>query len=218
VAVIFTSRRVSGDDDERYAATAARMETLAAAQPGYLGIDSVHDDAGNGITVSYWSDDAAARAWKRHAEHALAQRLGRERWYDRYTLRVARVEREYAFARPIFHLALSDDWAAAQESGVYAMSTRGITVAEERFVHCSLAEQVLGVASRFYADVDEVVVLHLDRARLEPDLVFEAPAPGIDELFPHVYRPIPLDAINATTVWRRGPGAWADPPLHPRSP
>jgi heme-degrading monooxygenase HmoA len=92
VAVIFTSVRTA-DDEDGYAATAARMEELAAEQPGYLGIESARDDLG--ITVSYWRTEADAQAWKQVAEHLAAQRLGRDRWYRSYRVRVATVEREY---------------------------------------------------------------------------------------------------------------------------
>lgn len=90
-AVIFTSVRTT--DDDGYGETAARMEQLAARQPGFLGLESARDDVG--ITVSYWADDASARAWKQVAEHLVAQRRGRESWYADYRVRVARVEREY---------------------------------------------------------------------------------------------------------------------------
>ncbi len=213
LAVIFTSLR-TGDDEDGYLAAAARMDELAAAQPGYLGIESVRDGNGFGITVSYWSDAEAATAWKRQAEHLGAQELGRSRWYDRYTVRIARVEREYAFTRPIFHLAMPGDWADAQAAGTYAMSTRGVTVEQEGFTHCSFAHQMRGVAERFYADVDELVILHLDRSRLAADLRFEPPADGVDELFPHVYGPIPTNAVTATTVWRRGADGWGAPPVN----
>lgn len=94
-AVIFTSRRAEGDDGA-YGAMAERMVELAAAQPGFLGVESARDpDSRWGITVSYWADDASARAWKQVAEHLEAQRLGRERWYEAYEVRVARVERSY---------------------------------------------------------------------------------------------------------------------------
>ena len=62
-AVIFMSNR-NGTDPAGYAAAAAAMEALAATQPGYRGIDSVRDQAGLGITISYWADDAAAIAWR----------------------------------------------------------------------------------------------------------------------------------------------------------
>lgn len=89
-AVIFTSERTAGDNG--YAAMAHRMEELARRQPGFLGIDSVRN-AELGITVSYWRDLDSIRAWHRHVEHREAQRLGKERWYSRYAVRVARVER-----------------------------------------------------------------------------------------------------------------------------
>lgn len=90
-AVLFTS--VLGGDAEGYAETAARMEELAAVQPGYLGIESARE--GVGITVSYWVDDDAAAAWKQVAEHLLAQERGRNEWYVDYQVRVATVTRSY---------------------------------------------------------------------------------------------------------------------------
>jgi len=98
VAVIFTSRRTARDE-AGYAAAAARMEELAAEQPGFLGIESARDADGTGITVSYWATDADARNWKQHSEHLAVQQSGRERWYEWYRLRVATVEREYSYDR-----------------------------------------------------------------------------------------------------------------------
>jgi heme-degrading monooxygenase HmoA len=98
-AVVFTSVR-SDADPAGYEETAARMVELAARQPGYLGVESVRDGNGVGITVSYWSSLEAIRAWKAEAEHRLAQQAGRQRWYDCYRLRVCRVEDEYGFVRP----------------------------------------------------------------------------------------------------------------------
>ncbi|WP_455384395.1 antibiotic biosynthesis monooxygenase family protein [Acidihalobacter prosperus] len=93
-AVIFTSLRSEAEDG--YAQTAQRMEELAAGRRGFLGIESVREGA-QGITLSYWTDLEAIREWKADLEHAEAQRLGRERWYERYSVRVARVERAYDF-------------------------------------------------------------------------------------------------------------------------
>ncbi|NOX72602.1 MAG: antibiotic biosynthesis monooxygenase [Alphaproteobacteria bacterium] len=93
-AVIFTAQRQH--DDLGYAAMADRMGELAAAQPGYLGVESTRDQGGFGITVSYWADEAALSGWKAVAEHLLAQKLGKTRWYEYYTLRVAKVERAYS--------------------------------------------------------------------------------------------------------------------------
>ena len=91
VAVVFTSLRTDGDNG--YAVMSARMEELAAQQPGYLGIEAARD--GLGITVSYWADEASARAWREVAEHVVAQQRGRDTWYADYRVRVATVTRDY---------------------------------------------------------------------------------------------------------------------------
>ncbi len=93
-AVIFRNQRTA-DDAEGYGAMAARMVELAAGQPGFLGAESTRGADGFGITVSYWTDEAAIAAWKAVAEHRIAQELGRSRWYARFHTRVARVERAY---------------------------------------------------------------------------------------------------------------------------
>ena len=93
VAIIFTSQQTG--DLGGYDETSARMEELAAAQPGYLGIESTRDTAGFGITVSYWTDAQSARDWKAVAEHQAAQERGRSQWYVAYRVRIATVEREY---------------------------------------------------------------------------------------------------------------------------
>jgi heme-degrading monooxygenase HmoA len=98
LAVIFSSQRTEGD--QGYAAMADRMVELAQAQPGFLGVESARNAEGFGLTVSYWKDEAAVAAWKAHAEHAVAQRLGWDRWYADFRLRVCRVEREYGMSRP----------------------------------------------------------------------------------------------------------------------
>jgi len=97
-AVIFTSLR-NASDPEGYAAMAQRMVELGSRHDGFLGVESVRGADGIGITVSYWRDEAAILAWKRDPEHRQAQRHGHELWYDRFEMRVARVERAYGFAR-----------------------------------------------------------------------------------------------------------------------
>ena len=92
-AVIFTS--TASDNTEGYADMAARMVELAREQPGFLGIESARSDVG--ITVSYWQDLESIRAWKAQADHQMAQKLGRDRWYSSYTTRIAKVEREYSY-------------------------------------------------------------------------------------------------------------------------
>jgi heme-degrading monooxygenase HmoA len=98
VAVIFSAIRAPGSvaDDAEYDASAQRMRTLASQQEGFVAVRSVYDAAsGEEITVSYWRDEQAARAWKRVSDHLEAQRLGRDRWYASYDVVVATVVRSY---------------------------------------------------------------------------------------------------------------------------
>jgi heme-degrading monooxygenase HmoA len=97
-AVVFSSVRATREGDG-YEAMAERMAALAAQQPGYLGVESVRDTEGRGITVSYWDSPEAIRRWARHAEHLLAQAEGRARFYEAFRLRVCRVERDRLFER-----------------------------------------------------------------------------------------------------------------------
>ncbi len=92
-AVIFSAQRSPGDLG--YAQMADHMVATAAAQPGFLGIESARDAEGFGITVSYWASEQAIAQWKAHAQHQVAQAQGRATWYLDYELRVARVERAY---------------------------------------------------------------------------------------------------------------------------
>ena len=91
---IFSSRR-NGRDADGYGQASQHMVELAAQQPGFLGVESARDADGFGITVSYWTDEAAIAAWKHQSEHAATRAHGREHWYDHYELRVAKVERAY---------------------------------------------------------------------------------------------------------------------------
>ncbi|WP_158893134.1 MULTISPECIES: antibiotic biosynthesis monooxygenase [unclassified Pseudomonas] len=89
VVIAFISQRA--DEDPDYERMAARMVELAQAQPGFLGMESVRDADGRGITLSYWTDQAAVAAWGAHPEHRQAQRLGHERWYRWHDTRVMRL-------------------------------------------------------------------------------------------------------------------------------
>lgn len=97
-AVIITSQ-LTDEDQAAYAKMAERMSELGVQQPGYLGREGMTDGQGRDLTVIYYADDASIKAWKADLEHLEAQRLGKDRWYECYTVEVARVERAYAFSR-----------------------------------------------------------------------------------------------------------------------
>lgn len=92
-AVIFTSRRKEGDSG--YLAMFEKMLDLAVQQPGYLGREAARDASGFGIHLIYYQNEASIVAWKNNAQHLVAQKLGQERWYTHYEMRVAKVEHAY---------------------------------------------------------------------------------------------------------------------------
>lgn len=97
----------------------------------------------------------------------------------------------------IYHVATLSDWKAAQESGSYTTSTYGRTLAEEGFIHAARHDQVPVVRDRFYADVTEpLVVLEIETDRVGAEVRDEQVG---DEVYPHVYGPIPTSAVVA---WR----------------
>lgn len=98
IAVIFLSGR-SASDPEGYGEAADAMAEAAARMPGYLGIESVRDADGVGITISWWRDEAAALAWRDDPDHARIRDWGRAVWYDWYRVIIATVDRAYGWTR-----------------------------------------------------------------------------------------------------------------------
>ncbi len=92
----------------------------------------------------------------------------------------------------LYHLATADRWDP-DASEPYSVSTLGRTLDDEGFIHLSLARQVERVAHAFYEGQD-VVLLTLDAHRLGARVLFEK-APDVDDEFPHLYAPIPREAI-----------------------
>ena len=92
-AVIFTSLLTS--ETKGYTEMAEAMEALAKKQAGFLGVESARQEVG--ITVSYWESLEAIQNWKANLDHIVVQKLGKEKWYKSYKVRICRVEREYEF-------------------------------------------------------------------------------------------------------------------------
>jgi glutathione S-transferase len=120
--------------------------------------------------------------------------------------------------RWIYHLALAEEWQEAQRQGSYRRSTRGLSLEQVGFIHASRADQLAATYRRFYGDAGPVTLLTIDPQRLTAPLRYEpAPQGGGDagsersaeaggegsgeggekgsELFPHIYGPLPLEAV-----------------------
>ena len=98
----------------------------------------------------------------------------------------------------VLHLAHVDEWTAAQQSGWFDRSTRGLSLAEVGFIHTSARSQLRTVAENYYADDPEpLLLLVIDVAATEAAgsaLRWEL---GGTENFPHFYGPIPATAVVA---------------------
>lgn len=83
-------------------------------------------------------------------------------------------------------------------AGEYTQSTRGMELADVGFIHLSTESQVSGVLARFYVGVGDLVLLHVDESLLTAPVVFED-VPGADERFPHLFGPLNVAAVTATS-------------------
>ena len=98
----------------------------------------------------------------------------------------------------IFHLALVDEWRAAERAGEYRRSTVEKSLDEEGFIHCSFATQVQATADRYYRGHRDVVLLTIDPSRLQAEV-------RVENLFPHIYGPLPVDAVIRVDAVPVGP-------------
>jgi uncharacterized protein (DUF952 family) len=93
----------------------------------------------------------------------------------------------------ILHLAIADEWDRAWSGREpYRRSTRGASLDDQGFIHCSFPRQVQAVADAVFAGRDDVVLLIIDARRLTAELKVEA---SDGQSFPHIYGPLNLDAV-----------------------
>lgn len=93
----------------------------------------------------------------------------------------------------LFHIALPEDFATAQERGEYTISTRGVPHQQQGFIHASATlDQVRTVWEAIYSDRDDFLILAINEDALGEhglDVRFELgnPEDANSELFPHIY-------------------------------
>jgi uncharacterized protein (DUF952 family) len=97
----------------------------------------------------------------------------------------------------IYHITTQSAWATAQATG--QVETESLS--SEGFIHCSRQGQLLAVADRFFPGASGLIVLGVNEEAVAPWLVNEGPAgpgePFAQDVFPHVYGPIPISAVVA---------------------
>jgi uncharacterized protein (DUF952 family) len=92
----------------------------------------------------------------------------------------------------LFHITTVAEFAAARLTGEY----RPAAFDREGFVHCSYGYQVVATANRIFRGRQGLLLLEVDRGRLQCEVV-EENLEGGSELYPHVYGPLPIAAVSA---------------------
>ena len=102
VVILFRSRLAAEAGDD-YHQMAAEMLATARQMPGFIEYKAFLADDGERISVIWWKDLETLAAWRNHPRHRVAQKTGRERWYENYNIEIAEVIRGGAFDRPEAH-------------------------------------------------------------------------------------------------------------------
>lgn len=97
IAVLFEAE-AHPEHQMRYLQLAADLSPLLKDIDGFISIERFQSlgDEKKILSLSWWRDDAAVQAWKRHRCHQAAQREGRETLFAGYRIRIATLVREYA--------------------------------------------------------------------------------------------------------------------------
>jgi uncharacterized protein (DUF952 family) len=81
-------------------------------------------------------------------------------------------------------------WREAEDAGVF----RGAPVdLADGYIHLSTASQAVETAAKHFAGQDDLLLVAVDEERLGEALRYEPSRGG--QLFPHLYGPLPLDAV-----------------------
>ncbi|MEO7524736.1 MAG: DUF952 domain-containing protein [Ferruginibacter sp.] len=90
----------------------------------------------------------------------------------------------------IYHVTKKEDWEKALQKGFYEAAS----LKTEGFIHTSSVNQVTGVLERYFENEKELLLLHIDEEKLQSPLKYEMAA-SVQEIFPHVFGTINLDAV-----------------------
>ena len=96
VIVLFYSRLSPGAGDD-YAAMAEEMLERAKGMAGFVDFKTFRAADAERLSVIHWESQELLKAWAEDTRHLVAQRLGREKWYEYFKLEVADVTRAYSF-------------------------------------------------------------------------------------------------------------------------
>ncbi|WP_366555903.1 DUF952 domain-containing protein [Aquibaculum sediminis] len=108
----------------------------------------------------------------------------------------------------IYHVCRAEDWAAVGASGGYRGSADDL---RDGFIHFSTAAQVRESVAKHRAGQGGLVILAVDAAALGDALKWEPSRGG--QHFPHLYGPLPPEAVRWVRPLPLGPEGHSFPPL-----
>ncbi|ESX22183.1 MULTISPECIES: antibiotic biosynthesis monooxygenase [unclassified Mesorhizobium] len=96
IAVIFEVQPAQGKRDA-YLGIAAELRPLLDGIDGFISIERFQSlgDPNRVLSLSFWRDEEAVKAWRNTEEHRQAQHAGRGGIFAGYRLRIAHVVRDY---------------------------------------------------------------------------------------------------------------------------
>ena len=99
----------------------------------------------------------------------------------------------------LLHLISSDEWSSAKTE----RELRPESLSSAGFIHLSTPEQVHLPANRLYRGRDNLLLLHIDSARLDAPIRWESGvATDPDSMvFPHLYGPLPVGSVMDVTSY-----------------
>ncbi len=118
IAVIFEVWPADGRKDD-YLGIAAALRAQLDTMDGFISIERFQSlsDPKKLLSLSFWRDEEAVRAWRNKADHRSAQAAGRGGIFADYRLRIASVVRDYGMSEreqaPTDSIAAHDRRAAA---------------------------------------------------------------------------------------------------------
>ncbi|MBY0360636.1 MAG: antibiotic biosynthesis monooxygenase [Phreatobacter sp.] len=80
-----------------YLEHAKRLRPELESIDGFISVERFQSltDPAKLLSLSFWRDEAAVKAWRNHAMHRATQAAGRDGMFAGYRLRVAAVMRDY---------------------------------------------------------------------------------------------------------------------------
>ena len=90
----------------------------------------------------------------------------------------------------IYHITERSIWLEAKHNTFY----EGGTLSADGFIHCCLFEQIEDVLLNWFEGKQDNVILEIDPEKLLFPVKYEN-LEGGQEMFPHIYGPINLDAV-----------------------